>query len=61
LSAEPFARLQGAQNDNLKLNGLLADTLEYSKTHPAIEPVLERLGVKPGKTGAAVPAKPLAK
>lgn len=58
---EKAARLQNAQNDNVKLNGLLSDTLEYSKTHPAIDPVLEKLGVKPGKPGTAIPTKPIAK
>ena len=59
---EKAARLQNAQNDSVKLNNLLADTLEYSKTHPAIDPLLEKLGVKPTKSsGTASPAKPAAK
>jgi len=34
------------------------DTLEYSKTHPAIDPVLEILGFKPGKSAPAATNKP---
>ena len=58
---EKAGRLQAAQNDALKLNNLLADTLEYSKTHPAIDPLLEKLGIKPAKPGTTAPSKPLAK
>ena len=58
---EKATRSQAAQNDNVKLNSLLNETLEYSKTHPAIDPLLEKLGVKPAKGGAAIPSKPVAK
>jgi hypothetical protein len=55
-----LTRLQTAQN---LAASLLNETLEYSKTHPAIEPTLEAIGAKPSRTGAA-PAptpKPAAK
>jgi hypothetical protein len=43
-------------NNRALINALAADTLEYSKTHPAIAPVLESLGFNPGKAGATAPA-----
>jgi len=55
-----FTRLQTAQNLAV---GLLNETMEYSKTHPAINPTLEAIGAKPSKTGAlpATTPKPAAK
>ena len=41
------------------INALANDTVEYGKTHPAISPLLESMGLKPGKSapaGAATPA-----
>lgn len=37
------------------------DTLEYSKTHPAIDPLLETLGFKPGKSAPVANSKPATK
>lgn len=37
------------------------DTLEYSKTHPAIQPVLESLGFKAGKASPTATNKPATK
>jgi hypothetical protein len=48
-------------NNRTIINALVTDTLEYSKTHAAIEPVLESLGLKPGKTNPAVGSKPATK
>ena len=47
-------RLQTAQN---LVASLMNETLEYSKTHPAIDPTLEAIGAKPSKSvpGAAKP------
>ena len=43
------------------MNALVMDVLEYSKTHPAIDPLLEATNLKP-KPGAAAPAaKPATK
>jgi hypothetical protein len=37
-------------NNRAVINALAADTIEYSKTHPAIEPLLESVGLKAGKS-----------
>ena len=43
------------------VTALVVDVLEYSKTHPAIDPILEATNIKP-KPGAAAPAvKPASK
>ena len=43
------------------MNSLVLDVMEYSKTHPAIDPLLEATGLKP-KPGAPAPAaKPATK
>ena len=39
---------------------LANDAVEYSKKNPAIDPILEQVGLKP-KAGAAAPNKPLTK
>jgi hypothetical protein len=36
-------------NNRAIITSLANDTLEYSKTHPAIDPLLESVGFKPGK------------
>ena len=46
-------RLQTAQN---VVAGLLSETMEYSKTHPEINPTLEAIGIKPGAKPALAPA-----
>jgi len=43
------------------INALANDTLEYSKTHPAIDPVLESLGFKTNRTPPAAGSKPATK
>ena len=48
-------------NNRTIINALAADTLEYSKTHPAIDPVLESLGFKPGRTNPTAGSKPATK
>jgi len=40
-------------------NSLVNDTLEYSKRNPAVEPVLQSIGLKPGRPAA--PAQPTGK
>ena len=37
------------------MNALVMDVMEYSKTHPAIDPLLEATNLKP-KPGATAPA-----
>ena len=50
---------QAAQiNSNRALiNSLVNDTMEYSKTHQAIEPLLESFRLKPGKSATAATNK----
>ncbi|HWQ90071.1 MAG TPA: hypothetical protein VN673_00250 [Clostridia bacterium] len=43
------------QNNRALINALVAETMEYSKRNPAIDPLLESAGLK-GKPGA--PAQP---
>ncbi len=50
-----FSKLQNAQ---AVFTGLMNETVEYSKTHPAINPILEKIGVP--KAGATQP-RPAAK
>jgi hypothetical protein len=42
-------------NHNAAISALAADLLEYSKTHPDINPLLESAGVKARTGAAAVP------
>jgi hypothetical protein len=44
--------------NNARINALVADTMEYSKTHPAIDPILEAVGLKPSKSAPASTNKP---
>ena len=39
-------------NNRAIVTALANDALEYSKTHPAIDPLLVSVGFKPGKAGA---------
>ncbi len=48
-------------NNRTIINALATDTLEYSKSHPAIDPLLESLGFKPGRTNPATGSKPATK
>jgi hypothetical protein len=48
-------------NEGMAINALVNDTLEYSKTHPAIDPLLESVGLKPGKSSQATTTKPATK
>ncbi len=53
-----FSRLQNTQGI---VNGLVNESLEYSKSHPAIDPILESIGAKPSKTAPAATTKPAGK
>jgi hypothetical protein len=65
-SVQALNRLQlqtAVINRNRSLvNSLAADTVEYSKRNPAIDPLLQSVGMKPRPNGAAPvnpgPAKP---
>ena len=50
-------------NNRAMINALAADTVEYSKTHPAIEPILSSVGLKPAAkpTPPATTTKPATK
>lgn len=41
------------------INGLAVELVEYSKQNPAIDPILQQVGLKPGKPAPA--AKPAGK
>jgi hypothetical protein len=47
-------------NNRALINALASDTMEYSKTHPAIDPILQSVGLKP-KAGATPTSKPATK
>jgi hypothetical protein len=48
-------------NSRAMVQALANETLEYSKTHPAIDPILESVGLKPGKAGSVPATKPATK
>jgi hypothetical protein len=43
------------------INALVNDAMEYGKTHHEIDPVLESVGLKPGKAASPSTNKPAAK
>lgn len=44
------------------ITGLANEVMEYSKRNPSVDPILQQVGLKPGKPAAAAPAaKPSAK
>lgn len=54
---------QAAQinNNRALINALANDAMEYSKTHQAMEPILESVGLKPGKSSPGSTNKALTK
>lgn len=50
------AQMAGYQNKQAVLNNLIAESLEYSKRNPAIDPILEANNLK-AKASSAKPAK----
>ncbi len=48
-------------NNRALINALATDTVEYSKTHRDIEPILESVGLKQGKAAPATTSKPVTK
>ena len=51
---------QMAYNRNF-VSALVNETLEYSKKNPDIDPILESLRLKPGKSAPAATSKPATK
>ncbi len=50
-------QVAGAQNDQTLFRALASDCLEYSKHNPAIDPILQPLGVKPPNPAAPTTTK----
>ena len=48
-------------NNRAVINALANDTVEYSKKNPAIDPILESVGLKPGKSAPTAANKPATK
>jgi hypothetical protein len=48
-------------NNRTVINALASDTMEYSKKNPAIDPILESVGLKPGKAAPSATNKPATK
>ena len=48
-------------NNRAIINALVNDTMEYSKTHHEIDPVLESVNLKPGKSAPPPASKPASK
>lgn len=46
------------QNNRLVAQAMANDCLEYSKRNPAIDPLLQSIGLKPKPAAAAAPARP---
>jgi hypothetical protein len=48
-------------NNRTMINSLANDTVEYGKKNPAIDPILESVGLKPGKAAPTATTKPATK
>jgi hypothetical protein len=48
-------------NNRTVITALANDTVEYSKKNPAVDPILESLGLKPAKSAPAASSKPATK
>jgi len=55
------AQLQLVNNNRALITSLANECVEYSKKNPAIDPLLEAAGIKPGRAPATTTAKPAAK
>jgi hypothetical protein len=56
-------QIQAAMINNKRavINALANDVAEYSKKNPAIDPILESVGLKPGKSAPTATSKPTTK
>jgi len=48
-------------NNRATINALANDVMEYSKKNQAIDPILESVGLKPGKSNLPATTKPTTK
>ena len=48
-------------NKRTIINALVNDAMEYSKKNQAIDPILESVGLKPGKSTSSATSKPATK
>lgn len=55
------SKIANYQNNQAIMQNLIAETLQYSQRNPAIDPILEAIGAKPGKNAPAAATKPAAK
>ena len=55
------AQIMNYQNKQAIMNNLIAETMQYSQRNPAIDPILEAIGAKPGKSAPAAATKPVGK
>lgn len=55
------AQIMNYQNKQAIMNNLIAETMQYSQRNPAIDPLLEAIGAKPGKNAPAAAPKPAGK
>jgi hypothetical protein len=55
------AQIMNYQNKQAIMNNLIAETMQYSQHNPAMDPILEAIGAKPGKNAPAAAAKPAGK
>ena len=49
------------QNNRNVINSLASDAVEYSKKNPAIDPILQSVNLKPGKSAPTAASKPATK
>ncbi|MBC8002302.1 MAG: hypothetical protein H7X97_06910 [Opitutaceae bacterium] len=52
------AQAASIQNNRLVAQAMANDCLEYSKRNPAIDPILQSIGLKPKPQAATSPARP---
>lgn len=55
------AQIMNYQNKQAIMNNLIAETMQYSQRNPAIDPILEAIGAKPGKNVPTTATKPAGK
>jgi hypothetical protein len=55
------SKISNFQSNQAIMQNLIAETLQYSQRNPAIDPILEAIGAKPGKGAPAAATKPAGK